>query len=176
MKKYLYLFVCMVISLTFFVGCGNKNNSNSAIPKDTSKTASSQPNETNDWEPSAHKTVNNFKGVTMTVKGETASSTGLTIAFENNSGSQCIYGEYFCLEKKINGNWYQAPVIIDGNYGFDSIGYDLSSGDSGEWAVDWKWLYGSLDTGEYRIVKDILDFRGTGNYDTYYLAAEFQLL
>ena len=168
--------VCVVISLALLVGCGNKDNSNSVIPKDTAKTATSQPNETNDREPSAQKTVNNFKGVTMTVKGETASSTGLTIAFENNSGSQCIYGEYFCLEKKINGNWYQVPVIIDGNYGFDSIGYDLSSGDSGEWAVDWKWLYGSLDKGEYRIVKDIMDFRGTGDYDTYYLAAEFQLL
>jgi len=77
------------------------------------------------------------------------------------------------LEKKISGSWYQVPVVIEGNYGFDAIGYELASGGHGEWAVDWEWLYGSLETGEYRIVKDILDFRGSGEYDTYYLAAEF---
>jgi len=46
-------------------------------------------------------------------------------------------------------------------------------GENEEWKVDWSWLYGSLDTGEYRIVKDILDFRKTGDYDKYYLAAVF---
>ena len=111
----------------------------------------------------------------MTVKKGTASSTELTVAFENNSNSQCIYSEYFWLEKKINGRWYQVPVAIDGNYGFNDIGYDLASGDDGEWAVDWDWLYGSLDTGEYRIVKNILDFRGSGEYDTYYLTADFTI-
>ncbi|MDD4402930.1 MAG: DUF4825 domain-containing protein, partial [Desulfitobacteriaceae bacterium] len=138
-------------------------------------TASSQPAETIGWEPTTYKTVNNFDGVTMTVKEGTASSTSLTVTFENNSSSQCIYGEYFWLEKKINGSWYQVPVVIDGNYGFNDIGYDLASGDDSEWAVDWNWLYGSLDTGEYRIVKNIADFRGTGDYDTYYLAAEFTI-
>ncbi len=34
------------------------------------------------------------------------------------------------------------------------------------------WLHGSLVTGEYRIVKDILVLRGSGYYVTYYLAAE----
>ena len=29
------------------------------------------------------------------------------------------------------------------------------------------------EQGEYRIIKDILDFRGTGDFDTHYLAAEF---
>lgn len=28
----------------------------------------------------------------------------------------------------------------------------------GKWSIDWDWLYGSLDKGEYRIVKGILDF------------------
>ncbi|MGO4890647.1 immunoglobulin-like domain-containing protein, partial [Anaerobacillus sp. MEB173] len=53
--------------------------------------------------------------------------------------------------------------------------YDLSSSDVKKWTVDWDWLYGSLDTGEYRIVKDILDFRSTGDYDKRHLTAEFTI-
>jgi len=48
-------------------------------------------------------------------------------------------------------------------------------GENGEWNIEWDWLYGSLDTGEYRIVKNILDFRSTGDYDQYKLAAEFTI-
>jgi hypothetical protein len=62
---------------------------------------------------------------------------------------------------------------VEGDYGFVDIGYDLSPGEENKWDVDWKWLYGSLEAGEYRIITDILDFRATGDYDTYYLAAEF---
>lgn len=165
----------MAISLALLVGCGNYSNTNSAVgTEDTvTETALNQTAETTDWEPTTYETVNNFNGVTMALKEGTASSTSLTLVIEKNSSSQCIYGEYFWLEKKINGSWYQVPVAIDGNYGFNDIGYDLASGDDDEWAVDWEWLYGSLDTGEYRIVKDILDFREAGKYDTYYLAVEF---
>lgn len=120
-----------------------------------------------------YETVNNLEGVTMTVKEGTVSSTGLSLIFENNSESRCIYGEAFVLEKKLDDKWYEVPVVLEGDYGFEDIGYELNPGDQREWTVDWEWLYGSLDAGEYRIVKDILDFRERGNYDTYYLAAEF---
>jgi len=190
MKKHLCSFAFIAINLVILAGCSNYGNTtssaktentligtNSSRSDDTTetKTASSQSVDTADWKPTPYETVNNFDGVTMTVKKGTASPTGLTVAFENNSNSQCIYGQYFLLEKKINGRWYQVPVAIDGSYGFNDIGYTLASGDDGEWAVDWDWLYGSLDAGEYRIVKDIADFRGPGDYDTYYLAAEFTI-
>jgi hypothetical protein len=175
MKKHLFLYACMAISLAFLAGCSNYGNAISAEETENNLTDSNQYIDTNDWETTPYETVNNLDGVTMTVNLETVSSTELTVAFENNSNSQCIYGEYFGLEKKIDGRWYEVPVAIDGNYGFNSIGYNLASGDVGEWTVDWNWLYGSLDTGEYRIVKDILDFRATGDYDTYYLVAEFSI-
>ncbi len=165
----------MAISLALLAGCGNHGNSNPAIGTENivTETASNQPAETSDWEPTTYETVNNFDGVTMTVKEGTASSAGLTVVFENESGSQCTYGEYYCLEKKINGSWYQVPVVIDGDYAFNHIAYEVAG--EREWTIDWEWLYGSLDTGEYRIVKDVLDFRGPGDYDKYYLAAEFTI-
>jgi hypothetical protein len=153
MKKCLCLLLFMVLSLTFASGCVEKN----------------------DWEPTAYENMNNFDGVNITVKEETVSPAGLTVVIENNSDSQCIYSEDFLLEKKIKGKWYQVPVIIE-SYGFNDIGYELVSGEKGEWNVDWTWLYGSLDTGEYRIVKNVLAFRSTGDFDEYNLAANFNIL
>ncbi len=34
-----------------------------------------------------------------------------------------------------------------------------------EWEVDWEWLYGELPMGRYRMSKEIMDFRKTGDYD-----------
>lgn len=177
MKKHLFIFTYIAIGLAHLAGCSNYGNSISTvgIENTITQTDSSQNNDTTSWKPTAFEAVNNFDGVTMNVKEETASSTKLTVVFENKSSSQCIFGEYFSLEKKLNGKWYQVPVAISGNYGFNTIGYKLATGETRELAVDWKWLYGSLDAGEYRIVKDIMDFRGTGDYDNYYLAAEFSI-
>ncbi len=149
----------MVIGFTLLSGC-QSDNSNQSI-------------KTTDWKPTIYETVNNLDGVTMIAKEGTVSSTGMTVIFENNSDKQCTYGEYFLLEKKIEGKWYQVPVVLDGNYGFIDIGYGLASSDVSEWDVDWSWLYGNLDNGEYRIVKDILDFRKAGDFDTYHLTVEF---
>ncbi len=153
MKRYLCLLIFMALILTLTSGCVEKA----------------------DWKPTALENVNNFDGVYMIVNEETVSPTGLTVVLENNSDSQCIYSEDFLLEKKIKGNWYQVPVIIE-SYGFNDIGYNLAPGESGEWNVEWDWLYGSLDTGEYRIVKNIIYFRSTGDYDQYKLAADFKIL
>lgn len=164
----------MAITLAFLAGCGN--NGNTAGTKNTiTETSSSQPAETTDWEPTTYEKVNNLDGVTMTVKEGTASAASLTVVFENNSDNELIYGDYFWLEKKINGSWYQVPVVIDGNYEFNDIGYNLAPGDDGEWAVNWDWLFGNLHPGKYRIVKNILDFKDSGEYDTHYLAAEFTI-
>lgn len=185
MKTFLYLCICISISIVLLTGCGNDKTTAPAQTEDSVAQArtedsevthdSSQSIDISDWEPTTFDTVNSFDVVAMTAKEGTVSPTGLTLQFENKSNSECIYGSYFSLEKKISGAWYKVPVSIEGDYGFDSIGYSLSSHGESEWATNWEWLYGNLDTGEYRIVKDILDFRGTGNYDTYYLAAEFSV-
>lgn len=173
MKRYPGLLICMLMGLVLMAGCGdNSSISSGGSEKNTGKTVSGSSAESSDWKPTLYETVNDLDGVVMTVKKETVSCTGLTVVFANSSKQQGIYGEYFCLEKKINGKWYQMPVIID-NYGFDDIGYELAAGDNREWTVEWDWLYGSLNAGEYRIVKDVLKLRSPGDHDTFYLAAEF---
>lgn len=175
MKKYVYFLFFIGLCLSFLSGCESFSDNNTAEEIENKKNDLIQSAEINDLEPTIYEHINDFAGVTMIVKKGTLSPTGMIVILENNSGKQCIYGEFFVLEKKIHEEWYQVPVSIDGDYGFEDIGYDLSPGDSGEWKVDWNWLYGSLDSGEYRIIKDILDFRSTGDFDKHYLVVEFTI-
>jgi len=156
MKKHWTLLIGLLLGMLILTGC---LSSASSVSKGL--------------EPTSSETVNNLDKVTMSVKSITP--TGLTVVMENKSDKDCLYGEYFYLETKSEGTWYQVNVKIDGNYGFNDIGYYLPAGELSEWEVDWEWLYGSLEAGEYRIIKDVSDFRGTGDYDSYYLAAEFEI-
>lgn len=165
----------MAIGLTLLSGCETYNN-NSKVQgnENTVKEANSDDSaDTSNMEPTIYETVNNFDGITMNVKDGTVSSSGLTVIFENKSDKQGVYGEYFLLEKNINGKWYQVPVTLDDELEFPMIGYDLAPSDVNEWTVDWGIIYGNLDAGEYRIVKYVHDFRISGDYDKYNLAAEF---
>ncbi|EEG78627.1 immunoglobulin-like domain-containing protein [Dethiobacter alkaliphilus] len=177
MNRRLCFIMCIAVCLLVLVGCNEPDTTdpNNTPPESADSNSPPESIDPADLETTPYETVNNFVGVTMTVDQETVSNTGLTVVFENNTERECIYGEYFSLEKKINGTWYQLPVVVDGNYGFNDIGYPLPPGGSGEFTAKWEWLYGTLEPGNYRIVKDILDVREPGDFDTYYLAAEFEI-
>ena len=132
-----------------------------------------------DWEPTTYETVNNLDGVAMIVKERVVSSTKLTVILENSSYLHILYGDPYSLEKKIDGKWYQVPVLVgDDYYTTSGIGYELAPSHRHEIKINWDMLYGDLHKGDYRIVKDVLDFsssRGQGTYNEYYLAAEFTI-
>ncbi len=130
--------------------------------------------EETDWEPTDHEIVNNAEDITMTIKKGTVSPTGLTVIIKNDSEGEVTYGEPYELEKEINGAWYKVPVLVE-DYAFIEIAYVLQPGESNEWKVDWEWLYGSLEEGKYRIIKEVLNYREPGDTDRFYLAAEFTL-
>lgn len=122
------------------------------------------------------KIDNEIKEVSMTIKEGTLSTSKATIIFTNKTEKEVVFGEYFHLEKKIDEEWKELPTIIE-NYGFDDIAYPLNEKKSRELVIDWEWLYGTLNEGEYRIVKDVYvsDFSSTADYDKYYLYAEFNI-
>lgn len=119
---------------------------------------------------------NVIKDVSMTIKENTLSTSKATIIFTNKTEKETTFGEYFHLEKKTDGEWKKLPTINE-NYAFDDIAYPLNEKESRELVVDWEWLYGALNEGEYRIVKDVdvSDFSSTADYDKYYLYAEFNI-
>lgn len=118
-------------------------------------------------------------GVVLTAKDVTP--TGLTLAAAQSGGApagELQTGSMFWLETYENGVWKPVPEVPteDGvERGWNMIAYLIPVDGSVEWEVNWEYLYGTLPAGTYRIGKEIMDFRGTGDYDTRNYYAEFKL-
>ena len=67
------------------------------------------------------------------------------------------------------------PYIIDGEIGWTEEAWMIPMEDATEWEINWEWLYGKLPVGKYRVGKEIMDFRESGNYDTATYFAEFEI-
>ncbi len=112
--------------------------------------------------------------VSMSIQDRTLTKEGVTLILKNDSEDEYTYGEAYEVQKKEDGTWVEIPTVIE-NYGFQSIGYILGGKQEKEVPINWKWLYGELEAGEYRIVKDALYIREAGDYDTYHLSATFTI-
>lgn len=122
---------------------------------------------------SEYEEVNVFEGVTLFVKEGSITPAGLTLVFENAMEAEHIYGSFYCVERKDGDQWFALPYVIKQNVGWDEMARILPAKGSSEETIDWEWLYGSLNQGEYRIVKELLVMQEAGDYKKYYLAAEF---
>lgn len=118
-------------------------------------------------------------GVTMTARDVTPAGLTLVIRHSGNApAGQLETGSYFWVEVRDGDVWKAVPEVPleDGiERGWTSIAYLIPVNDSREDKVNFTWLYGELPAGQYRIGKEIMLFRGTGDYDkqTYY--AEFEI-
>lgn len=152
----LFIFISLFIGTFFMVSCRNDEN-------------------VSDLEPTDYLEVNQLDGVTMLAQEESITPTGLTLFFENETNTEFTYGQAYLLEVNIDGEWYQVPIATDENYAFEDIGYILPANGTAELTVEWEWLFEELNPGEYRIVKDVLDVKEPGEYETYPLTAEFTI-
>jgi hypothetical protein len=92
------------------------------------------------------------EGVSTTV--EDIGTSEITILIANNSGEEFTYGEYFSLQKQIDGQWYTMPVRAD-NVGFQDIAHILPDGESASETYNLD-IYGTLEPGMYRLVVETL--------------------
>ena len=84
--------------------------------------------------------------------------TGLTVHFrqyEKRDVGDLIYGDGYRIERLEGDDWVELPVIPE-NPLFNDIGYFIPSEGEAQLAVDWEWLYGKLDSGTYRITKEVI--------------------
>lgn len=116
-------------------------------------------------------------GVTMSVKD--AAPTGLTLVITHSGevpNGQLETGSPYWLEVWNDGVWNLVPElpVEDGiERAWTMEAWLLPTNDSREVEVHFEWIYGELPAGQYRIGKEVMLFRGTGDYEdqTYY--AEF---
>lgn len=115
-------------------------------------------------------------GVTLTVKDVTP--TGLTLVFTQSGGAptgELQTGSPFWLEKYVGGAWKTVPLVpvcVD----WTMEAYLIPMNDSVEREVNWQYLYGEIPAGTYRIGKEIMDFRESGDYDQRNYYAEFSIV
>ncbi len=107
------------------------------------------------------------------------SPAGATLVFhqydEEAPTGELNYGDAFVLEVLKNNRWEEIPVVVDGNYGFHDVAYNIPNKDTVTQELDWTWLYGTLVPGNYRIKKEIMDYRKSGDFNNYTLYAQFIL-
>lgn len=117
---------------------------------------------------------NDFEGVSMEAADVTNHS--LRLEMKNETDLDVEYGDDYLLEvlDEEAGVWASVPYV-DPDIAFHDIAYRAEKGKISTWDVDWTNMYGTLGAGEYRIVKKVHDFRGTGDYTVYTLTASFTI-
>lgn len=110
---------------------------------------------------------------------ENISNKGVVLVFNQYDGEapdgELMFGEDFVIEKLNGGKWEELPVVVEGKYAFNAVGYAIEVESETKKELDWEWLYGELLPGEYRIKKEVHDFRGSGDFDKYTVYARFIL-
>lgn len=95
-----------------------------------------------------------LENASMVIKDCTLTKTGATVIItDTNKEEEHTYGDSFRIDKKDNDKWENLKPIIE-NYGFNAIGYHVDENNELEMKINWDWLYGELENGEYRLVKD----------------------
>ena len=113
-------------------------------------------------------------GVTLTA--ENVTSAGLTIVCRQSGGenvAQLQTGSFYALQKREEAGWTDVSAEVDIMWTMEA--WIIPLGGSASWDVNWEWLYGELPAGEYRIGKEIVNFRGPGDYDEEVVYAEFTI-
>ncbi|MDE5819265.1 MAG: hypothetical protein K2I07_08090 [Lachnospiraceae bacterium] len=74
--------------------------------------------------------------------------------------------------------WVQMPYAqgIGDEIGWTAEAWCIPDEGSVEFEEDWGFLYGELTPGTYRIVKEIMNFRSSGDYDAKWYYAEFSVM
>jgi hypothetical protein len=109
-----------------------------------------------------------------------ATSTGLTLVCNQSGGKptgDLQTGSPYWLEVSKDNKWVPVELLpSEHKCAWTDEAWIISKNDSTEWEVNWTGLYGELPVGNYRIGKEITDFRGSGDYDknTYY--ANFEVV
>lgn len=117
---------------------------------------------------------NDLEGVSMEVIENTNHT--MTLEIKNTLDSQLQYGDYYLLEKyEEDIDTWISVFYLDSNIGFHDIAYLVEKGKSSTWSTDWASMYGELEPGKYRIVKEVQVYQESGEFSSHTLTAEFKI-
>ena len=104
----------------------------------------------------------------ITLHAEDVTPKGMTLKIEQfggNPSGEIQTGQWFRLEKMVDDEWTSVETnpLID--YAWEDIAYDIKLNDITSLEVEWKWLYGELSSGYYRMKKEISNRNDNGSFD-----------
>lgn len=146
MKKKRIVECLCLLTLLLFTGCSGPNQMEPSgeLPKPLSSL------------PLEKEGEEIVEGITMKLVEGTVSPQGLELEFLNITDREALFGEDFILRKLVQNQYEDLPVVIEGDYGFEDIGYGLPKGEKVFHEVEWVWLYGDLEEGIYQLEKKII--------------------
>lgn len=119
--------------------------------------------------------LNEIREVSMKIKEGTLTSSSATIIITDLSGGKWLYGSSYSIQKYVYGEWKELEYAHD--TAINAMAYYPDPNGVLEMKLDWKYMYGSLLKGKYRIVKYALPEveRAVGEDDKKYFSVEFDL-
>ena len=124
-----------------------------------------------------HKNMSDERGWGISLMATDVSPYGMTLVCTQSDGSptgELQTGSEYRLYTKKSGVWVEVPTVRK-DFCWDAVAYSIPMNESREFEINWEWLYGELPVGTYRIGKEIMDFRGAGDYDEEWYYAEFEV-
>ncbi len=163
MKKWI-AWMLVVAALSLLGGCTAKEEPQQ-VPPD------------GDMQPVLSQTTDVW-GVTLTAQQVTPSGLTLIATHSGEMPGELTTGSAFCLERAgADGAWEAVPTLIpEGEISWTMEAYLIAANDAVEWPVNWEYLYGQLPAGSYRIEKELMLFRGPGDFDTQTIYAQFGIV
>ena len=120
----------------------------------------------------------NYKDWGIKLSAKDVTPDGATLVFNQKGGNvtgSLQTGDAFFLERLGENKWISYPTRPTIDFAWHQVAYMINHGDETEFETEWKWLYDSLPEGQYRIAKEVMDFRGTGDYDKQFFYAYFEI-
>ena len=95
---------------------------------------------------------------------ESITADGLTLKAETTDPTaQITTGSEFWLDIYTDDGWQEAQRITDEDIFWDALGYLFEDGKA-EWEIGWSHIYGTLESGKYRIGKKFSSEDGNKKY------------
>lgn len=111
-------------------------------------------------------------GVSMRADESDITPTSMKLKLKNETDLNIIFSDDYKLQKFEDGIWKDLDML-PGEMVFHDIAYMPERGKPVEWNVDWSSRYGSLEPGNYMIVKVVIDGDVKGEEGKYQRAFNF---
>jgi len=109
--------------------------------------------------------------VTLSIKDGSLTKTGAILVLKNNSDVTIQYGYPYEIEIKKYDKWHKINVELN----FILPAFSLKTNEIKELELNWENGYGTLASGDYRIIKNIDIEKEDGTYESFYVSAEFSI-